>query len=188
MSKIKEKEWKELEDDVRSGKMVALEQVYNSCKIEFINFAKKYSIQEQEIIDIYQDSILTLYENISHKKIKSYSATIKTYLFSVGKYKILNHAKSRNRVELDTINESEHFNYQPEMGITFKEKNKLELNTALQLLGDVCKRLLVMSYYQGIKNNELLNHFGYKNDQTLRANKSRCLRKLKEHILKIKKH
>jgi len=175
--------WDQLTAQLKSGQMVLLEELYNMYRLDFLRFGQKYPCDEDLLLDIYQDSVLALYENIVHDRIKSHSATIKTYLFSIGRYKILNHLRSQRKfVSNEQLPESETY---IESQI-FEEVKNQKLASAISQLGETCKKLLVMSFYQGLKNEDILELMDYKNDQTLRANKSRCLRKLRERMIKQK--
>ena len=181
------KAWQDLTQALKSGQMKPLGNLYEMHRQEFLVFIKKYSLTNSEEIDIYQDSILALYENVVRDKVTKYNASIKTYLFSIGKYKALNVLKQRAKtVDFNQSHDSQELIYDHRN--LFEEKEPSVVNKALGALGKICRELLVMSYYQGMKNEILLSKFAYKNDQTLRANKSRCLKKLREQVKNLQAH
>ena len=172
-------EWEALIASVKTHGVEALENLYRAHRVDFIAFAKKIG-GSHLAEDIYQDSIVVLYENIIHEKIGSFKSTVKTYLFSIGKYKLLQQLKQVVN-HGDEALASEEISYEDVE--LFNAEQKHRLKKAMEALGEVCKKILIMSYYQGLDNAEILVQMGQKNDQTLRATKSRCLRKLREYVL-----
>ena len=73
---------------LKQGDPKTLEKIYLDNREGFINFSKKYNVEEYDAVDIYQDSILVLRENAINGKIDSLQSNISTYLFAIGKYKI----------------------------------------------------------------------------------------------------
>lgn len=54
---------------IRNGNKKDLGKVYTIHKPQFVDFAKKYTKEEDMILDIYQDSVIILYENILSGKL-----------------------------------------------------------------------------------------------------------------------
>src|SRR5690554_1634545 len=75
-------------DKLKEEDLKALDEVYLTYKEEFFLFAKTFSITDEDIPDIYQDTIISFYENIQSRKLEQLSCTLKTYLFAIGKFKI----------------------------------------------------------------------------------------------------
>jgi len=50
---------------LKQGDQKTLEKIYLDNREGFINFSRKYNVDESDAIDIYQDSILILRENAS---------------------------------------------------------------------------------------------------------------------------
>ncbi|MEM9936719.1 MAG: sigma-70 family RNA polymerase sigma factor, partial [Bacteroidota bacterium] len=53
---------------------------------------------------------------------------------------------------------------------------------AYQQMGDKCRELLKLFYYRGFSIKEIVVETGYKDENTVKSYKSRCLKKLKETI------
>ena len=83
--------------DLQSKGPEALDAIYLLYKDEFVNFCRKFNIGEDKILDIYQDSMIAFYENVVSGKLSEMSSTIKTYIFSIGKYSIYNMLKKENK-------------------------------------------------------------------------------------------
>ena len=81
--------------DLQSKGPEALDAIYLLYKDEFVNFCRKFNISQDKILDIYQDSMIAFYENVVSGKLSEMSSTIKTYIFSIGKYSIYNMLKKK---------------------------------------------------------------------------------------------
>src|SRR5690554_6753794 len=86
-------------EQIRAGDKKEIEHIYNQHREEFLAYADRFSIQTDEAVDIYQDSIIVLYENIMSQKLTSLTSSLKTYLFAIGKYKMLNSMKVKQPTE-----------------------------------------------------------------------------------------
>src|SRR5690554_3551915 len=80
-------------EQILKGNSEALEDIYIQYKKEFFLYASRFSITEEDIVDIYQDSVVVLYENIKSGKLTTFTSSVKTYLFAIGKYKIYDRLK-----------------------------------------------------------------------------------------------
>ena len=56
------------------------------------------------------------------------------------------------------------------------------LQKGLNKLGDQCKKVLELFYYEEKKLDEIQSILGYTNKDVLKSQKSRCLKQLKELI------
>ena len=81
-------ELKNIIDQLKKGDPKTLERIYVENREGFINFSKKYNIEEQDAVDIYQDAIIVLRDNAVNGRIDALQSNISTYLFAIGKYKI----------------------------------------------------------------------------------------------------
>ncbi|OWW26949.1 hypothetical protein B4Q04_04540 [Zobellia sp. OII3] len=165
----------------------ALKDVYTGYKSEFFRFASRYTSDDVVLEDIFQDAIIVLYENALSGKLDELKSSLKTYLFSVGKFMIFK--KFRDTKELTTdedyvfdqneitvindVHEDEGPNeYQKKLVKNFKK------------LGDKCREILELFYLEGLKIDEIMRVQGYENKNVVKSQKSRCLKSLKDLILK----
>ncbi len=156
-----------------------LDDIYIEYKDEFFNFGRKYGAGRQALTDIYQDAIIIFYENVVSGKLTELRSSIKTYIFSIGKYSIYNlKKKDRKTISL----EREHLENLDLGLITLDQKSDTKValvQEALNQLGENCRRILILFYYNSYTIEALMHEFDYKNENVVRAHKSRCLRNLK---------
>jgi len=157
----------------------AIRDFYNNNKNGFILFAKRYNLTDDDLIDIYQDAIIALIENAKKGKIDELKSSLSTYLFGIGKFMIFQKLK-KNGKTIATENfekiEMVHDDYGEEE--TNLQVKMLQLG--LKKLGEQCRKVLHLFYYEEKKLDEIQTLLGYTNKDVLKSQKSRCLKQLKE--------
>src|SRR5690606_21677505 len=136
--------------------------------------------------DTYQDAIVTLYENILSGKLVSLTSSLKTYVFAIGKYKIYNSLK----VKVSTTDSDDYdqhwYEDDDEELLLLKEENIVKLQAAYQQLGTKCKEVVRLFYYDNLSIEEIKERLGYTSKDVVKSQKSRCVKKIKEILLKSK--
>ena len=151
--------------------------IYKRFRQPFTHFAKRYTNDEEVIVDCFQEAVIGLYENLANDRIPNIESMIKTYLFTIGRNKLLN-AVSRYK-KLENIDDHSMINIIDEQSETNSEyDNRLKL--AFSDLGESCRELLIKFYYQRYSIGAIMIDMDYKNENTVKAHKSRCLKKLRE--------
>ena len=172
-----------MQERLRNDDKKALGEVYLSYKEAFINYAKQYDIDRDTILDIYQEAIIAMHQNFVTKQTVLKNSTVKTYLFGIGKHKIYDYLKANKKMfaltdtSLQAVTE---INIEDEV-LTVKQE-LLKLN--FKKLGDSCKEILKLFYYRGFSIKDIVFHTHYKDENTVKSHKSRCLKKLTTFIHK----
>lgn len=161
-----------------------LSSIYKTYRSNFLNFGRSLTNDDEMTIDCFQEAVISLYENLTIGKITDQNSTIKTYLFAIGKNKILNAQKKKiNQAKL-TLKQTENDEFQIQ-----KEEvdfNRTLLKKGFDLLGDRCKEILIRYYYHGYSIEAIMNSMDYKNENTVKAHKSRCLSQIRASLQNIK--
>jgi RNA polymerase sigma factor (sigma-70 family) len=163
----------------------ALKMVYIENRKPFINFARKFNVSEDDIVDVYQDAIIALHEKAIKGELDDLTCTIRTYLLGIGKYMLYEKARKNNKKVSDFPIEKEDYNYR-EINYVFLdgESNQLQrlLQKAFSTLGKKCKEVLTLFYYRGYTIEEISEKLNYENKNVAKSQKSRCIKQLKEKI------
>ena len=169
---------------LKDGDRETLKRIYTDYKSEFFGFASRYGISETESEDVYQDAIIVLYEKVRTGQLQSLDCTLKTYLFSIGKYKLLNLGRRKQR----TIKALDNYVYEQEDYVLVDEVNEpLNDNQKLLLLnfdrlGKTCQEILDLFYRNGQSLDQIMKIMGYENKNVVKSQKSRCLKSLREYV------
>lgn len=169
---------------VKAGDISVLANIYKENRTGFLIFAKKYNLPDEDLIDIYQDAIIALRDNIVMGKVVNLESSIKTYLFSVGKYMIYKKIKEHhtNKTFQEDIysvyNHIDYFEYHKDID----NRNQQLVTNCFVKLGEKCQQILKLFYYDGLTLKEIQDYLNYDNYNVIKSQKSRCLRTLKEII------
>ncbi len=164
--------------------------LYYLNRQSFFHFGAKYGLDYDELSDIYQDAFIALRKHALKGKMVEVQGTLKSYLFGIGKYMILDKIKQKQKkVSYDHTIHDKNDGIEP---IFFEIENKVLnerqelLKTHYKNLGKKCQNVLTLFYYHGLTIDEIVEHTEYNNSSVVRSHKSRCLKKLKE-MIKAKK-
>ncbi|PQJ16056.1 RNA polymerase sigma factor [Aureicoccus marinus] len=174
-----EKKEAQLQKRLRDGDRKALEQVYIQYKDAFVAYLSDRVIVRDQLEDLYQDTVVSLFQNFVLKQLELESSSIKTYLFAIGKNKAAAHFRGPQLVSREEIEPKEAI-YQIEKENLSEEQ--LALKKAFERLSDSCRQLLRLHYYRGLTDKEIKKMTDYKDINTIKSSRSRCLKKLKSLI------
>jgi len=175
--------------EIKNNPEKKLKEVYIEHKENCTSWLRsKYNIEHENSIDIFQQSVLVLYDNAVRDKIKSDDkASMKTYLFSVAKNLALQ--KINKNKKWSKVSEPESIlglieNSDSELEIGNEEKEQIiKLNTALVQIGDPCRTLLKLFYYQKLSFEEISQLMSYKNIHAAKSQKYKCMQRIRKIIL-----
>jgi RNA polymerase sigma factor (sigma-70 family) len=185
----------------------ALGIVYKKCKSNALQFLRKINYQANERIDIediFQDSIIVLYENITNRDFELASNTsLQTYLNSVCRNQLLKKIGKNNAVELnenqgnDDDEQDNSMQFNPLIVDTLeefedtKEKQFNAIEKALEKIkaaGGHCYQLLTLFWYHKKSMNDLTTEFGYTNQVNTRNQKAKCQKRLEKLTFELMNH
>lgn len=158
---------------------ITISNFYNENKNGFTLFAKRYHLQIDDIIDIYQDAIVALIENAKKGKIDDLQSSLTTYLFSIGKFMIFQKFKREGKPIATENFENIEMVYEDYSEDETNLQIKI-LQKSFEKLGEQCRKVLQLFYYDEKKLDEIQSLLGYTNKDVLKSQKSRCLKQLKE--------
>lgn len=154
---------------------------YNDHKNKFVLFAKRYNINEFDSIDVYQDAFIALIENVKRGKTDDLKSSLSTYLFGIGKFMIFQKFKKNGQLhiadDVESIEIEEDLYSEDDVDLQVRL-----LQNGLDKLGEQCKKVLQLFYYEEKKLDEIQEQLGYTSKDVLKSQKSRCLKQLKELI------
>ena len=168
-------------DKLKQGDLMALDKTYVTYKKEFFLFAKTFDVSDEDIADVYQDTIISLYENVKNGKLDVLTSSLKTYLFAIGRFKLYRQVDRNKKLcyEEQIIYSSEEMKL---FDIDMSEERKNVLKSAIGRLGEKCRKILDLYYYRGMTLDEAQQFLEYSTKDVLKNQKSRCLKQLKEFV------
>jgi RNA polymerase sigma-70 factor (ECF subfamily) len=170
-------------EKIRLGGQAELGLVYEEHRDEFLAWIiREYRCSREDSLDIYQMTILIFHDNIKSGKLEHLVSSIKTYLFGIGK----NIARefSRRKARMLPIDQEAFLRKQivdepdePEYEESFQLARR-----ALQKLGDPCRKLIELFYYEKKSITEIADEMDYKNPETAKNQKCKCMARLRKLV------
>lgn len=159
----------------------ALDQFYVEHRSAFLRFASRYQLVQEDVLDAYQEAVIVFFEQLMAGKLDALKSSVKTYLFSIGKYKLIDRIREKDKtlpMLENQLDERWETNAQEEQ-LTLTHRQQ-QLREALDELGGKCRELLLLFYYQRYSIDAIRTAMGYKTDNVVKAHKSRCMKSLRE--------
>lgn len=169
---------------IKQGDRTALEEIYRTYRSGFISWVvSKHGSDKERAKDIYQYAILSFYENVLEGVIENVTESgIKTYLYSIGKNKLLAEVRRDAKLSFQDEMEEETIVEGLEEPILDKEDQVKRLNKIISDLGSPCAEILELFYFNNLSAQEIADHLGYKNSNTVKNLKYKCLQKIKAQL------
>jgi len=182
-------EQEELVKAIQANDQRILKLVYqeNYHKTEKYVLGNNGSIAQAK--DNYQEAFISVWENIQDNKFVPKNQTaLNGYIYTVAKNKWLDYLKSsrfKKTSSMDSIEYKIEAQDEPENKAEEVEKNKkiTKVITSFNQIGDACKQLLTVFYYDNKSLREIANELNI-TEASARNKKYRCLEKLRATALK----
>ena len=141
------------------------------------NFVKHNSGTGAEAEDVFQESMIALYENIRNGKFRG-EASIKTYLYATVRNTWYSYIK-RNCNTLKTENPELSFVADVnEPGALYNNELSDLVNEMMDRIGDSCKKVLKLYYYDKLTMKEIQGKMNFGSEKSAKTQKYKCLKKL----------
>lgn len=168
---------------VKNGDKKAFNTMYLAFRDGFISFfTSKYALDKASCCDLYQQTMLQVYENIMMGKLDEIQSTLKTYVFGVGK----NISSNESRYKKVRINHKDSVrDYIIQTQVEYSEVDKELIKRVMKKIKEmkeVCQKILLGYYVENKKTIELQYELDFSSEQGVRTQKSRCLSYLRKMI------
>ena len=167
-----------------------LKQLYKTNFYKTEQYVLKNSGSTDEAKDIFQEAFVTVWEQVQDNKfVPKNESALNGYLYTIAKNKWLNHLNSAQYRKtkpydnhIQTLNNTKTI----EEDIFKEEANTIDnIVTAFETLGDACKKLLSIFYYDNKSLREISKLLNI-TEASARNKKYRCLEKLRILVLTSK--
>jgi len=174
-------------DKLRNGDESPLYDLYRLYRDEFIAWAMStFKVKEDQAKDAFQEAILDFHQNVISGHLSELTSTIKTYLFQIGKHKVLNIQKKESRM---TYHEALHLIDGGEVSQFMEKENKAytqeQISKAIEKLPQDCQQVLKLFYYSEYDMESIAREMNYKNADTAKSKKSVCMKNLMAELKKL---
>lgn len=170
-------------DGLRTGSNEILTALYRKYYNIVLKLIVNNSGSEEAAQDIYQETIIVLYENVQKEGFEL-NCQLQTYVYSVAKRLWLKQLKKNGKTFLFKEDEenaladvTEDLNLYQE-----KELDIENMNRSLAQLGEPCSTLIKDFYVHKLSMEIIAEKFGYTNADNAKNQKYKCLQRLKKYF------
>ncbi len=175
----------ELVAKLRDGKSMdeAIRTLYRNYFGNLCWYVMNNSGSRQDAEDVFQEVVVNFIDLVQKNKFRGES-TVKTFLFSLNRHTWLNELKRRGRA-LAREEKYERGQEKTEMDAGHyiaDREGKAEVTRLVGELGETCRKILLLFYYENLSMREILETLHYENEQVVRNKKYKCLKQLEQMI------
>lgn len=144
-------------------------------------YIMKNSGTRQDAEDIFQDTVVSFIETVRKDKFRGQSS-ISTFLVSMARNNWMNELKKRSRTGYrEELFQSSRDELENDISSLLVDREmKQQFREVLGRLGENCKKILMLFYYNNLSMKEILMHVPYENEQVVRNKKHKCLQQLSD--------
>ncbi len=168
-------------EEFKKDENQSISNLYRKYRVEIVFWIKKnYGLKNEDACDVFQNSVIQLYNNIVSGKLDGKTLIVKPYLLGICRYKALeicrNNKFYQNHIPLDSNSDIpiiEDRTYNQVLSTKIKT-----MKNQLVKLGNPCKYILEKFYFNNWTIAEITLDLGYKNTNTTKNMKYKCLKRL----------
>lgn len=147
-----------------------------------------FSMPEEDCRDIYQDSLVVLWENIRNGKLTELTASLSCYFISICRNKALELTRKQIKEESIRVSyDSERIDAILELDDTpARQERERVIRRIVKVLPEPCAAILWGFYRDGMSMSQLAVMLGYSGADTVKTMKYRCVGHFKKRFNEIK--
>ena len=161
----------------------------------------RYSISDEDIEDIYQESMSALYLNIENGKLRELTCTFSSYFLQICDNQALKMVKKKG-IKADPIIEDRTILNDYEVleekvdelysfcMTTVEEDRKVRLqllvNKIIASMTDTCKNILHSYYWDDFSTSTIADMFNFSNADSVKSQKYKCMNKFRDKYNELK--
>ena len=168
---------------IHSNENQAFKEIYGLYEKPCVAWIKKsFNVDKAIAKDIFQNSLVIFYDNITKGKFVNLTSDIKPYIYSIARNKVwevFRNSKKRKQGEMGYWNQFDDDDDKIDL-----ESNLELLDVVLDEIGDPCKTLLELFYYQNLNLDEIMIKMNYSSRNTVKTKKYKCIKRLQMAYLR----
>ena len=152
--------------------------LYQQLREPLLAYLQKQGARAEEAKDVFQESLLCLYENVREDKFRGQSS-LQTYLISIARFIWLNQMKRADKLQQIKDQLEPEFIDQSQIRSYLERERDRQLAQFMGQLGEDCQTVLRYAFYEEWSAKQIAEAMNYKNEQIARNKKFKCLQKLR---------
>ncbi|MCC5919806.1 MAG: sigma-70 family RNA polymerase sigma factor [Cyclobacteriaceae bacterium] len=156
---------------IESGDERALEYLYAKHYSMMTRMIIKNNGSESDAKDVFQDSLIVFWQKVIKKELHL-SSKISTYIYSICQNLWLKELDRRKRLD---YKEEDGIENEDVLG---REEQVKIIRDAVDSLGETCKNVLGMYYFDGMSMKQIADKLGFANTDTVKTKRYKCKKRL----------
>ena len=160
----------------------AIRFIYSEYYGMLENYVLNNNGSRDDAADVIQETIVAFIEIVEQGKFRG-DSSIKSFLFAITRNLWLTELRKKGSAD----NRNKNFEKEKDMldegaaNHLIKREYFLVIQQLFEKLGDKCRQLLMMVYYENLSMSEIVDQIaGYQNEQVLRNKKYKCMKQLEQ--------
>jgi RNA polymerase sigma factor (sigma-70 family) len=167
-------------DGIRRGDEETLVTLYRKGWRPVRALVMRNSGTEEEAEEILHQSLVILWERVRSGRFEQ-SAKLETFLVATARNLWLRRLARKRRELPGRLEPEEHASGDPDpLEAMIEAESVREIGTALRRLGDPCRKLLLLFYWEEASMEEIARRLGFANAETAKSKKYQCKKALQE--------
>lgn len=162
-----------------------LKRIYKVYFPMVLQMVLNNSGSEADAKDIYQESIIVLYNKVKAGDFEL-TSKLKTYIYSVCRRIWLKKLNQRGNKECELKDVHDFLSVENDLEIhEMRDLQFSKMEESLLMLGEPCRTIIQDFYMQNKSMQEICDKFGYTNPENAKTQKYKCLQRLKKLFFQL---
>ncbi len=169
-------------DMIRRGDEQALVRLYELNRKMVSSFVARNNGTHDDYEDLLQEALVILWERVRAGRFE-YSSKLSTFIFGTVKNIWLRKlARARREVLIDLQSEEHEDPQETALDELIDSEEASAVKQALERIGDVCKEILLLYYWEECSMEEIATKLGFANAETAKSKKYQCKKALEKML------
>ena len=176
---------------VRRGDDDAFAVLYGQCRESFFGyFRSAYRKRAEYIENLYQDACVVVWQQILSgryvAKEQNSGAQLCTYIIGVARHLMFSRDRQARKMQsMPDLSALEQMLHRDAVDDSVRQDEICALDALVSNMKEPCNSLLFMYYWARMRGDEIALALGYRDADSVKTQKYKCMRKLKLAVLKI---
>lgn len=167
-------------DQIRKGDEEALVTLYRANEKQVAAFVLGNRGTRNDVEDLLQEALVILWERV-RAGCYEHTAKISTFIFGIVKNLWLRRlARARREIVASIEDDPPPSNDASPLEELIESEESARIASALETLGDPCKKLLLLYYWEEVSMDEIAARLGFANADTVKSKKYQCKKALQK--------
>lgn len=166
---------------IREGDASSLKYLYQEYFNMILHLVNSNSGNHMDAEDLYQESLVTIYEKIVSGALDELTCSLRTYVYSVCRNKWLYHLRKKGRYG-ERFFDSQDFiklDFSEDIDENDSQPYEMAMQESLKNLEETCRKVLLAFYYEKLSLEIIAEKFGYNSANTAKSKKNKCMNKIR---------